>query len=94
MKPSEFCGEWMPAEPELAPTVEDKPKDGKNAKSAAMLCGESLFLKWLDVESKDEAVEMLRNICSVQSRAELDNNITAAAAFNDMKSNFEAWKIT
>lgn len=74
--------------PEKAPEQPEKPKGGALAKLAGILCGDAEFREWLRkycdfVEPIDEskAAEVVREICLVHSRAELDSDPLAAGLF-------------
>ncbi len=64
------------------PASSERPRGGKLARSAAMLCQDHRFRGWLDARrsvvhgTHDEQMtaEWLRNACQVQSRADLDHS--------------------
>lgn len=75
-----------PAAPEPA-----KPQGGALAKLAGMWCGSADFLDFLNnlaengrprVLNAEEAATRVREICDITSRAELDNDVAAAARFH------------
>jgi hypothetical protein len=57
-------------------------KGGALAKLAGRWCQSPEFREWADVADADEAAEYIRAMCGVESRAELDHNPEAAAAFH------------
>lgn len=77
----------------------EKAKGGELARLAGMLCADTRFQTWLgqrasfeDLPSATEAMGVdpvehtaiiVRNICGINSRAELDNDIRAAAIFRE-----------
>lgn len=87
----------------IDPTAKpEKPKGGKLAQRAGILCGEGAFITFLaeyhynanldDVAPFDPAV-VLRTICHIESRAELDHNEDAARKFHKLELEYNAWKI-
>lgn len=67
----------------------DKQKGGALAKLAGMWCLEINFWNWLNslpesmsVESKTDAINNIYYICTIKSRADLDNNPEAADKFH------------
>lgn len=63
----------------------------KLAQRAGMVCNEGAFHKFLGVEGKEQAVKRLRRLCGVSSRSQLDTDKDAAARFQDLASEYEAW---
>lgn len=74
----------------------DKPKGGELARLAGYFCGDPEFQLWIESRYQDnlppeiggeEGVEraavIVRAVCGVQSRAELDHNREAAVAFHE-----------
>lgn len=69
------------------------PKGGDLSRLAAMLCQNPDFQEWLNahqmadltvsVEGAQDAAAVIRLICGIESRAELDHNQTAARIFHD-----------
>lgn len=81
------------------PTSEE-PKGGPLCKLAAMWCKDEEFWEWLyehygqgvPVLNEEEAAELLRALCGVQSRSELDHKPEATARFlNLVRAPFMAW---
>lgn len=76
----------------------EKPKGGKLAQRAGILCGEGVFRKFIQehyaysASHADECGGAIRLICGVMSRADLDHNDEAAKIFRDLEASFEAWK--
>jgi hypothetical protein len=77
------------ARPEPEPEPE-KPKGGHLAKLAAQWCNDPAFWRWCTdtflsadpVHNAEEAAGLVRYLCGVESRAELDGNPGAKAAFD------------
>ena len=66
-------------EPEPEPMTEpEQPKGGPLAKWAGMRCREPEFQRWIGASSYENAAYLLRALCNVESRVELDNNAEAA----------------
>lgn len=59
----------------------EPPKGGPLSQWLAMRCKEKAFQDWLDTESEAEAIEKVKWLCDVQSRAEIDNNPQAKKRF-------------
>lgn len=78
--------------------VQPKEKsDGEKAVDiAGLLCRNSRFVGWLADRgyslgrSQQDAVEAIRNLCGIKSRAELATNEEARSAFNELKAEFES----
>ena len=79
----------QPVQPE--PAAPEAPKGGMLAKLAGMLCDQPefwAFLNWCDanggqvIQNAEDAANLVRDVCGVASRAELDHNETAAQAFH------------
>lgn len=67
----------------------EKPKGGPLAKLAGMWSADPEFWAWLAVTQKtvtvwdaEKSAEYIRNVCGVESRAELDHDPEAEAAFH------------
>jgi hypothetical protein len=81
-----------------AESVPAKPKGGKLAQRAGILCNEGAFAAFFAsrytevylMAAKDPA-SILRHICGVLSRAELDSQPTAADRFHEIESEYKAW---
>lgn len=75
----------------------EKPKGGRLAMRAGIICAEPAFWRFLEhdngwtVEDADSAAQKLRHICCVESRANLDHDKVAAARFNDLYARYGAW---
>lgn len=78
-----------------APETTAPPKGGELAKLAGILCNDPDFQLWIvaehcfhaeavaaDLKPADAAAEIVRMVCEVKSRAELDNDDGAAARFH------------
>lgn len=84
------------------PAEQEKPKGGERAKRAGILCNDSAFQRWLyeharaqgmvfPVDTKpiaDNAAYLLRELCQVQSRAEIDHDEAARAEFDSIVDEF------
>ena len=72
----------------VEPPASEKPKGGPLAKLAGQWCGDPIFWEWLEetvgekVASADDAAILVRQVCDVASRAELDNDAAAADRFH------------
>ena len=73
-----------------AEPVEER-KGGNLARRAAMLCQERGFQTFSETETIDEAASWLRERCGVESRAELDHDERAAAAFESVDGRYRRW---
>lgn len=80
----------------------DKPKGGRLAQMAGILCNEPGFRRFLehilffkigdtDVLDPDMAADEVRIRCGVTSRAELDTNDEAGKRFLDLVADYELW---
>lgn len=70
-------------------TIErEKVKGGELCKLAAMFCNEPKFRDWLRLtydplpQTAEDAATIIRNVCKIESRAELDHNEAAAQRFH------------
>lgn len=86
----------QPSSPETGytpptPDVPAKPRGGYAAKWLALRCAEPRFWEFLNqapsgngeyVRSAPEAADLVRHICMVRSRAEIDNDTVALGAFH------------
>lgn len=79
------------------PTIERK--GGKLSREAAMLCQTGAFWTFMKEQAigtprnSEEAADLLRMECGVESRADLDHNEQAAARFREIKGSYEAWMV-
>jgi hypothetical protein len=80
----------------------EKPKGGKLAQRAGILCNEKGFWVFLKehpnhgpmivaIESEKDAAGIIYDICDIVSRAELDYDLEAAAKFKDLEASYRAW---
>ncbi|MEC7814749.1 MAG: hypothetical protein VX939_00625 [Pseudomonadota bacterium] len=81
-------------------------KGGHLARSAAMLCQDPEFRRYLDraqshkggvhipdgTHSEEDARDLILTACNIGSRAELDHNVQAATKFRQIKAHFQRWK--
>lgn len=78
------------AEPE--PEQLEPPRRAKSlAQIAGILCNEGAFRRFIRVETVDQAAEYIRAHCRVSSRANIDGNADATAAFNALRGDYELW---
>src|SRR5690606_4263257 len=61
---------------------QEKPKGGELARLAGMLCQNPRFQDWCECESPESAAAWIREACQVESRAELDHDLSAANKFH------------
>jgi hypothetical protein len=80
----------------------EKPKGGEWAKLAGMWCNDPDFWEWInstthegifwDVKNDIDAAVLIRELCLIQSRAELDHDRGARHLFSDrIRMPFMAW---
>lgn len=69
---------------QIKPEPAERPKGGELAKLAGMLCDNPAFQKFIGATDSDNAAEIVRFQCGIQSRAELDHNTEAAAHFHEV----------
>jgi hypothetical protein len=79
----------------------EKPKGGKLAQRAGIVCNENAFMSFLVIkcgadfskwdDSEKAASFWLRKHCGVDSRAELDHRPEAAQKFNNLMAEYNAW---
>ncbi|MEX0738190.1 MAG: hypothetical protein WD071_02500 [Pseudohongiella sp.] len=81
-------------------------KGGHLARSAAMLCQDADFRRYLDraqsvkgnveipdgTHTEEDARDLIITACQISSRAELDHNVRAATKFRQIKAHFQRWK--
>ena len=86
-----------PPAPE-AQKVEEKPaeepaklKGGDLARRAGILCAERAFQTFLECRTEEEATELIRTKCAVESRAELDHNKDAGIRWRDIEAEYKVW---
>jgi hypothetical protein len=81
--------------PDANPETKDEPpsKGGINSKWAAMRCQEPVFWGFLNeqkfdgcepVANTEEAAHVVRSVCGVESRAELDTDAVAEQRFHEL----------
>lgn len=80
--------------------AEPKPKKGSMAQRAAILCGDPVYRKFLseryenfDVTNSNAAAKITRDLCGVESRADIDADPEAAKRWDAILGSFLAWKI-
>jgi len=79
-----------PEKSETAIPASDKPKGGALSKLAGMWCASPEFWVWINgvaemtwpIVSADHAAEFVRDMCGIDSRAELDHDEVAAEKFH------------
>lgn len=67
-------------------------KGGDLAKWAGILSNDPVFWEWADVENAEQAADLIRLDCDIDSRAELDHDANAAKIFRKMMGEFDEWK--
>lgn len=85
-----------PLKPDAKEVAEPEVKGGQLAKAAGMMCSDPAFQRWIvrehafeaeaiasDLSGTDAAAEVVRLVCGVKSRAELDHNAEAATRFHE-----------
>jgi hypothetical protein len=82
----------------------EKVKGGELARRAGIVCGERAFQTFLELNKQvpgttrvhvpdaENAAMILRRLCGVQSRAELDHNGEGAIRFNTIMSEYRNWQ--
>jgi hypothetical protein len=80
------------------PAEEEKPKGGPLSISAARMCEYAPYIAFMKQEYVDlwdrsggDVAEMQRQICSIESRAELDSNPEAAKKFKSHMRFYNEW---
>jgi hypothetical protein len=74
----------------------EKSEGDKAVDIAGLLCRNPRFIAWLfsrgysGGDTQADAIEGIRDYCSIQSRAELASNKDARSKFNELKAEFEA----
>lgn len=74
--------------------VQEKPKGGPLSQSAAQLCENETFRKFVSFkygERVDDCAAWLRMHCGIQSRAELDHKPEAAKRFRELMREYREW---
>lgn len=82
-------------------SVIEKPKGGPLSKLAGMWCNDPEFWQWLETDplnachSASGAASCVRDICEIESRADLDHDAQAAERFNSLiRGPFSKWLIS
>jgi len=84
--------------------VSEQPKEleapkKSRAQMAAILCSDARFWAFLSekygysVRSPEDAAEAVRDLCAVSSRSELDRNEAAAFCWDEVRSEWQAFKV-
>lgn len=73
-----------------------KPKGGKLAQRAGILCNEGAFQQFVAeragiTASKDNAAAYLRGRCGVKSRSEIDHDEVAKHKLRNLETEYRAW---
>lgn len=84
----------------IDPSAKPERKGGPLARRAGILCNEGAFWKFL-AEKHDpdgvidsyEAADWVRQLCGVESRADLDHDPEAADKFRALDSAYTAWRV-
>jgi len=70
----------------------EAPRRSKSlAQVAGILCNTGSFRKFIRVETVDQAADYIRAHCGVSSRANIDGNPDATAAFDALRGEYELW---
>lgn len=80
---------------------EPKPKGGSLAQQCGMLCGDPVFLAYLQEVYPQygkpvndfEAATVVRKMLNMESRAEIDTVPDKGIAWRQLKARFDAWKM-
>lgn len=92
--------QWVGVAPltqEAAEKPVERPKGGKLAQRAGILCATPSFHKWLteerglSVQSEAEAAAYVREYCGVSSRADLDHDEDAGVMFSVIYDFYRDW---
>ena len=92
--------QWVgvaPIDPEASQKPQEKPKGGKLAQRAGILCGEGAFRKFMFMKfgksstGPDGIAVQLRSICGISSRADLDQDKEAADRFLSLEADYRDW---
>jgi hypothetical protein len=71
---------------------DETPVEYKNrVQQAAILCKDERFQAFSVARSEDETAALLCKHLGISSRSELNGNMTAAAAFDELVKKYEAW---
>jgi hypothetical protein len=83
----------------LSTHEEPKPKKGSLAQQAGILCDDPVFRTFLKEylssfgRQYDDPAEAVRDLCEVESRAQFDTELVAAARWRELKGKYDAWKL-
>lgn len=84
----------------IDPTAKPERKGGKLAQKAGILCNEGAFITFLKetypnilAEYENDAALVVRFLCMVESRVDLDHDVDAAHRFKALATEYEAWKL-
>ena len=91
--------QWVgvaPIDTEASQKPQEKPKGGKLAQRAGILCGEKAFQEFLKtrgglISTDYDAASFLRIYCGVASRADLDHNPIGGQNFKDLEADYRDW---
>lgn len=78
-------------QPQPVAELEPPRRAAKLSQIAGIICNEGAFQRFIQVANADEAAEYVRVHCNVSSRANLDGNEDAAAAFKALKGEYDLW---
>lgn len=73
--------------PAVGPTPHEK-RPKTPAEWAGMLCNDVRFQKWAGQPSAEAAADMVRRVCGIRSRSEINTNARAAALWNAMHNRY------
>lgn len=94
-------GHAIPKEPDASTTpgsrpLPDKPKGGTLAQSAGIICNDPTFQSYAFQKgyspTAEGAAHLIRTVCGIESRAELDHNHRAAGIFGRVMEKYRDWQ--
>ncbi len=80
------------SEPSAPPASKKSWADMLPAQQAAIRCAEPEFQRFMDAASEDEAAQLVRMVCAVQSRAELNTDPQARGRWHLLENDYWAWQ--
>lgn len=99
--PRSDAPQWVgvaPLDAEAAQKPAEKPKGGKLAQRAGILCGERAFWQFIyekhgyGANSQDTAAWWVRSKCQVSSRSKLDHDVVAGKTFERIEAQYRNWR--
>lgn len=85
-----------PLQPNFDQPKEEEKKGGPLAKSAAQMCAYPVFIKFMEekymgVGTEEDTAHLIRELCKIKSRSELDHNPEAAKRFHELMRQYREW---